>query len=191
MVNNIIGKINDKRNVISKLKIDDIKCNNSILIANKLTHHFGTIGKINATQIQNSVMNIETYLNKIKVNKKSLFLQPVTLCELTRIFNMLPNKISSGWDGLSNKLMKSLHDVLVKPLLVITIESLQTGVFPELMKIAHITPLYKSGSMVLCNNYRPISLLPVLSKIIEKIMHSHLYNFLHDTGQIYQSQYGF
>ena len=43
-----------------------------------------------------------------------------------------------------------------------------TGVFPDLMKVALVNPLYKSGSMVLCTNYRPISLLPVLSKIVEK-----------------------
>ena len=81
--------------------------------------------------------------------------------------------------------------MLLEPLMVLTNASLQMGVFPELMKIAHVSPLYKSGSMVMCTNYRPISLLPVLSKIIEKVMHSRLYNFLQGTNQIYQSQYGF
>ena len=112
-------------------------------------------------------------------------------CELEKVIKSLPNKTSSGWDGLNNKLIKSLCDVILVPLMQIINCSFHTGVFTDLMKMALVNPLYKSGSMVLCTNYSPISLLPVLSKIVEKAMHSRLYDFLQDTNQIYQSQYSF
>ena len=59
------------------------------------------------------------------------------------------------------------------------------------MKLAYVTPLYKSGSECLNTNYRPISLLPVLSKVFEKVMYSRIYNFLQSTNQLFESQYGF
>ena len=69
--------------------------------------------------------------------------------------------------------------------------SLQTGIFPECMKIANVTPLHKGGQEDLSTNYRPISLLPVLSKIMEKVLYSRTYEFLIKNKQIYSSQYGF
>ena len=69
--------------------------------------------------------------------------------------------------------------------------SLQTGTFPDTMKHADVSPLYQSKSKEEKGNYRPISLLITLSKIIEKIMYKHTYNFLELTNQLYVSQYGF
>ena len=59
------------------------------------------------------------------------------------------------------------------------------------MKLAHVTPLYKSGNSTDENNYRPISLLIVVSQILEKAIYGQLYNFLQITNQLYCSQYGF
>ena len=68
--------------------------------------------------------------------------------------------------------------------------SLQTGIFPSRMKHADIVPLYKSGPRNISSNYRPISLLLTLSKILEKIVYTRIYNFL-NIDQIYVSWYGF
>ena len=65
------------------------------------------------------------------------------------------------------------------------------GKFPDMMKLAEIVPLYKSKEMYLLNNYRPISLLITISKLLEKIMYARTYSFLQTTGQLYESQYGF
>ena len=63
--------------------------------------------------------------------------------------------------------------------------------FPESMKLADVSPLYKSKDQNECTNYRPISLLLTISKLLEKIMYKRTYNFLEQTGQLYNSQYGF
>ena len=59
------------------------------------------------------------------------------------------------------------------------------------MKMADVSPLYKSKDQNECTNYRPISLLLTISKLLEKIMYKRTYNFLEHTGQLYNSQYGF
>ena len=70
-------------------------------------------------------------------------------------------------------------------------ESLNNGIFPEIMKLAEVVPLHKGKEKSEKSNYRPISLLLTISKILEKIMYARTYSFLIETNQLYQSQYGF
>ena len=65
------------------------------------------------------------------------------------------------------------------------------GIFPDCMKIAEVVPLFKGKDRELCTNYRPISLLITISKVLEKLVHKRTYSFLHTTGQIFENQYGF
>ena len=69
--------------------------------------------------------------------------------------------------------------------------SFETGIFPDQLKIAKVIPLFKSDDKRIINNYRPISVLPVFSKIIEKLMHKRLKNFLDKNGILTHSQFGF
>ena len=65
------------------------------------------------------------------------------------------------------------------------------GKFPDQMKLAEVVPLHKSKEIFLLNNYRPISLLITISKLLEKVIYARTYSFLQTTGQLYESQYGF
>ena len=78
-----------------------------------------------------------------------------------------------------------------KPLLHIFNVSLQNGTFPDELKIARVTPLFKNGSDSDLGNYRPISVLPCFSKILEKIMYNRLYKHLSDNNVLYKKQFGF
>ena len=86
-------------------------------------------------------------------------------------------KNSQGFDNISTKLLKSTIDEILIPLTHIINLSMESGTVPEKMKIAKIIPIYKSGEKDLFNNYRPISLLPALSKIMEKIVANRLVNW--------------
>ena len=66
-----------------------------------------------------------------------------------------------------------------------------TGIFPDSLKVAKVTPVYKKGSKLECANYRPITLLSNLVKIIEKLMHKRLMGFLNDQKVLYKKQFGF
>ena len=132
-----------------------------------------------------------TYLSKIKRNKKSIFLAPCTQSEIRQIILSLKNKKSSGHDCISNLLLKDLVDVLTYPLHIIFNKCLIQGIFPDIMKIADVVPLHKSVSVHILDNYRPVSLLMTISKILEKLVYNHVYAFLDKTDQFYDSQYGF
>ncbi len=100
-------------------------------------------------------------------------------------------KKSSGHDGLNMILVKSLSRELSIPLSKVINKSLSTGMVPEDMKLAKVVPLYKAKNKELFTNYRPISLLPVFSKLLEKVVHKQLYSFLQKYKILYLRQYGF
>ena len=105
-------------------------------------------------------------------------------------FSLKINK-STGYDDISFNVVKKCFGVLHKPLLHIFNFSLQTSIFPDKLKIARVTPLFKGGENYELENYRPISVLPCFSKILEKIMYNRLYKYLTDNNMLYKKQSGF
>ena len=100
-------------------------------------------------------------------------------------------KSSSRHDNINNIFLKNIENQIVAPLERVFNMSLEKGIFPDLMKKVEVIPLYKGKERELCMNYRPISLLLTISKILEKIMYKRMYDFLDGNGQFYNSQYGF
>ena len=68
---------------------------------------------------------------------------------------------------------------------------LQSGVFPDPMKIAIVSSIFKTGDTADINNYRPISVLPCFSKILERVMYNRLYKYLTDQKILHSQQFGF
>ena len=191
MVNRIISKENDKTNCIEYLRIENINHYDSKVIAEEFGKYFSSVGKNFAKNIPSSQTSVENYLKKIPVNSKSLFMTPTTPQEILKIIGSLANKSSSGHDNLTNTLLKQLQVSICEPLSIIFNKSLESGEFPQEMKKADVIPLYKTKEKYLVMNYRPISLLLTISKVLEKIVYKRTYRFLNDTKQFYQSQYGF
>ena len=88
-----------------------------------------------------------TFLDKIRQNSCSLFMNPCTTYEIKRLINNLPNKTSSGHDDISNKLLKEIYEPLLPALDYIVNESLKLGIFPTVMKLAEVVPLFKSEKL--------------------------------------------
>ena len=101
------------------------------------------------------------------------------------------NKKSHGYDKINNCLLKELCLVITLPLTIAFNKSLEEGIFPDCMKDADTVPLYKSKCKSDCNNYRPISLLITLSKLLEKIVYKRTIAFLDKHDILFSSQYGF
>ena len=89
------------------------------------------------------------------------------------------------------KILHLIKDKISVPLSELINKSFATGCFPNICKTAKVIPIFKTESRLLCNNYRPISLLSNISKIIEKIMYQRLNNFLEETNCFYNLQLGF
>ena len=112
------------------------------------------------------------YLRMMGNHTKSIFLLPTEENEIRKIASELLTKSSSGYDNISNVLLKEIIEDIVEPLSFILNHSMQSGEFPDSMKLAEVIPLYKSKEHYLECNYRPISLLTTISKILEKIVYT-------------------
>ena len=102
----------------------------------------------------------------------------------------LPNK-ATGHASIPLKFLKIVADLIAIPLCHIINLSFRQGVFPELLKTAKVIPSFKAGSADDVNNYRPISLLSIFDKIMEKLMHKQLYAFLEENEVLFKNQFGF
>ena len=110
--------------------------------------------------------------------------------DIIEIINSLKPKVSSGLDELSNKIIKLIKDVIAPPLTIIINQMLNTGLFPDQLKISKVIPLFKKGDDKLFSNYRPIS-LSTISKIFEKVIFMQVSEYFENNNLIFNSQYGF
>ena len=109
---------------------------------------------------------------------------------LTHIRNIDPSK-SNGPDMITGHMIRLCDDSIVLPLKLIFTNILRTSTFPILWKLANVTPVYKKNDKQYIKNYRPISLLPLLSKVFEKILFNKIYKHLTDNNLITSNQSGF
>ena len=107
------------------------------------------------------------------------------------VINNLTNKSSVRIDGISTILHKCIAPSIIKPLTLIINQFMKTGVFPNKMKLANVIPIYKKYDPTQVTNYRPISLLPVLSKVVEQTIAKQLSEYFEENKLFNQNQYGF
>ena len=162
----------------------------NVNIANKFNTFFKNVGQKIAKDIQyDGNKNYSYYLNK-QINSTFTF-KNIDEIFVKKTINNLPTKNSCGSDDISSKLLKVIAPVIIKPLTLLINQVLNTGIFPDKLKIAKVIPIYKKGDPQLFENYRPISLLPTISKVLEKIIHKQLSSFFEEYGLLFPNQYGF
>ena len=163
VVNEIVGKNNDKSSAIEYLCIDGIKEYSAKKISDQFAKYFSTVGKKFAGKIPKSKSSVDVYLNKLQSNHKSFFFKPCDETEIKEIINNLPPKSSHGHDNISNIMLRTVTVEVCNPLALLINQSLLQGEFPTNMKLAEVVPLFKSKTRSMKTNYRPISLLSTMS----------------------------
>ena len=158
-------------------------------MAKHFNKYFGTIAKNIDKRTPKSKKKFSDYLKNH--NLTSFLLSPATEREISNIIVSLNARKATGPNSIPNFVLKEFKEELKKPLTIITNMSFISGQFPTKGKEAHIIPSYKKGDKLECSNYRPISLLPNISKIIEKAMYTRLYKFLEKYSSLYKKQFGF
>ena len=128
-------------------------------------------------------------MNLSKPGNQSFEITPITEAQMLDLIKKIPSSKAIGCDGLSAKVLKLAASVLVHPLCRLMNLSISTGCFPSTWKTAQVTPLFKSGSRE--DNYRPISVLPVLSKILERHVATSLCKHLHSNDLLCNLQSAF
>ena len=185
----LIGKSKTEfSNLPQKISIDKKNIFDERKIANEFNNFFTNIGINLASKIPSATKPFETYVTRVdsEMETKSL-----SVNELKDAYFSLKINKSSGYDDVNYNVIKKCFGELCEPLKYLFDLSIQKGIFPDDLKIAQVTPIFKAGDSSELSNYRPISVLPCFSKILERIMYNHLHKFLNDTKILYQKQFGF
>ena len=162
-----------KKNMLSRKYIND-----HTEIANTFNDFFINIGpNLTKNIIQKDQSNI-SYRKYINASILSSFnFQLIDDESLRKTLNSLRTKSSSGYDGISTRLLKFLARALISPLRLIINQSFITGIYPDKLKTAKVIPQYKKGDKTKCDNYLPISLLCAIFKLFEEVVYNQLYDY--------------
>ena len=174
----------------TSLIIGDELITDPYIVADEFNNYFSSI----AGKLQNSIhtqgQNFNDYL-QVKCDQ-TFFLKATHKYEVIDIITSSISNKAVGPNSIPNKILHMIKELIAEPLAEIINLSFSTGIYIDKLKISKIIPIYKEkGSNTSCKNFRPISLLSNINKIIEKIMHQRLYDFLEKQGSIYDYQFGF
>ncbi len=188
IINSIIRKKTKTSNEKFVLDNKDITC--PIEIATQFNKYFANIGPKLASSIQHNGKDFSFYLNE-NHTASTFFFKPTDEEEICTLIAKLGNGKSAGHDDIKSDVVKQVSKEISIPLAMIFNLSLSTGIVPDDLKIAKVVPIYKKDNPELFGNYRPVSVLPCLSKILERIVHNRVYDFLCKNNILFKKQYGF
>lgn len=143
------------------------------------------------TKIRSHNNEICNRYDGVKRNSASIYLHPVNEDEVMREISTLKNSCASGPDNIPSRIIKHCKEQLSKPLVHLINRIFLTGMFPIQLKASVVTPVYKSKAHQDINNYRPISIISNIAKIVEKCLKNRLLSFLHKHGILSKQQYVF
>lgn len=121
----------------------------------------------------------------------SIFLQPTDSVEIQNLIDKMKCTASAGPDGIRPEPIKYVSGEISVVLAYIVNLSISSGIFPDALKTARITPIHKGGAKDQVSNYRPISVLNIFSKLFESVVVDRLWSFLTKHNVISKYQYGF
>lgn len=165
----------------------DIVVSNPRDIAQCFNDHFCSVASVISDSLPASTVDPLSY---VKHNVHSLFFDPVSREEVSEIISSLRNT-KYDLDTISVKMLKFCNRILNYPLSLIINKSLSAGIFPDVFKDACVIPIYKKGDKTNVNNYRPISILPLFGKVLEKCVARRLVSFADHCSIICDNQFGF
>ena len=188
-IKEIINISKNKKQFINSINNKIETTHDPFKIANTFNEFFSNIAKKIEGNITTTFKTHTDYLTDASPN--SFFIYPTTSKEVESIINTLKNNKTTGPYSIPTKILKTYKTILSQPISELVNLSFTNGVFPKILKTASVTPIHKKGDKLECNNYRPISILSNISKLIEKLMHLRLYLFLEQNQVLYKLQFGF
>ena len=192
----IVNQITKRRRIMSRklksiLNEEGVRINDSLGIANRLNRHFGSVGAKMASNFNTKKANAKDPLRYIskRVNN-SIFLANTDSTEILDLISKLLKK-ACGHDLISNTMLKHTAAVISPYIVSLFNLCLNQGIFPDSFKIAQVIPLFKGGNKEDSDCYRPISLLPALGKLFEKVISKRVIAFFEKYELFSPYQFGF
>ena len=172
----------------TKFKSNGTIIDDGIDIANKFNNFFVNVGNTLAKSIPTSHKHPNDYISYNASNTFSL--EPVTENEICKIIGTFKDS-AAGWDGIKPGIVKHIKEIVCIPLKHICNMSFQSGIFPIELKIANVVPIFKTSDEMVFSNYRPVSVLPVFSKLLERLVYNRLIAYITNNKLLYEYQFGF
>ena len=188
-IKKIISSNNSNHIFPTAITVSNKTINNPSDIANAFNNYFAKVAVDIQSSIRFSKKKYYDYLPPLNIG--SFFITPTDSTEVSNIISSLNQDKSEGPNTIPVKILKLLNKDISDQLAILFNHSFSSGTFSSILEISKIIPIYKKGSKLECSNYRPISLLSNIDKILEKLMYSRLYNFLEKKEIIFSLQFGF
>ena len=155
-------------------------------ISNSFNDVFVNIGPKLASGIKHTGKDFFDYL--LNPTQKSLFMKPILADEIVKIISKFNQNKSPGHDGIGNFIVKNVAHIISGPLADIFNLSLSTGSVPEQLKVAKVIPIYKKENVEIFSNYRPVSILPCFSKILERLIFNRCMDYINNYNILNEKQ---
>lgn len=180
---------NEKCNDIHEIMHNGVIITNKQEICDAFCSHFSSAAQNIVTSAYDTATHI--FLSSFGNFSHTFFFKPTNPSEVMSYINSMNSKKSFGIDEVSNFLLKSIKQTVCEQLTHLVNLSFSTGRFPDMLKTATVLPLFKKDSRSSMSNYRPISLVSAISKLIEKIAYEQISSFLENFGLLDICQHGF
>ena len=188
LINELTSRNTSKSTNILEIQVDNRTISSPGDMAETFNDHFTNIGQLLAQEVPAAEVNPEFYLSH---TDKAFHLKTPSLDVVFNLLKNIDEKKATGLDMIPSKLLKMAASIVTPSLTAIFTKSIITGIYPTEWKMARVTPVFKKGEKSDLNNYRPISVIPVVSKVFEKIVYDQLYQYLNDNQLLSSCQSGF
>ena len=188
LINDLSSRSAFKPKRISEVIVNEQVVTSPADMAEAFNNYFSNVGKNLADEIPLAQYEPGVYLNPTDTR---FSLKLPTVDKVYNLLRTIDEKKCVGLDKIPNKLLKMAANVVAPSLTAIFSASICTGIFPQEWKASRVSPVYKNGSRNNPSNYRPISVIPTVAKIFEKIVYDQLYEYLDSHNLLNASQSGF
>ena len=190
VIHEIINKKSKSTN-IDYIKDCDQEITNNREIANIMNDYFCTVGIGLAKDIEETENSLLSGKYQIKSSTANFRFRPIMVQDIREAIAKLTTSKSFGTDTISSYFLKMALPFLENSIAMLFNTSLETGIFPDIWKISRVAPIYKEGDKSEKSNYRPISVLPVISRLFERLVYDQLYQHLNSNNLLAKEQSGF
>ena len=190
----IINEVTGRKNASKDTFPQTVKLNENMIydkhkICTEFNKYFVSVGPNLASKIPEVNTTYKYFLGDSP--DCELLDKELTYKEFDKSISSLKSNKAAGYDDLNSNVILHVISSIRKPLFHVLHLSIKEGIFPDLLKTSKVNPIFKKGEPSLLSNYRPISLIPIFSKIFERVMYNRLYSHMISNSLFYKKQFGF
>lgn len=186
-INTLLGR-KSKVTGVKELNVEENIVTDPRIISDTFNVHFSTVGSKISGSVPHTTTLPETF---VKQSDSTFQFSTIAPSMIQHMLSRLCIRKASGLDKISAEILRLAAPVISGPLSIIFNQSIQTGIFPDKWKNAKVFPVHKGNAKDDPNNYRPISVLPVVAKVFEKLVYDQVYHYLNENNILSQFQSGF